>query len=237
MSRAVAGGGWTALLELLTHFDELDETMQSEILELASLLALPCATSAAPPPPLEVLTRLTTAAIRWPLSARLRAVGPAVAFLGHLLGMVRASADDDDDDDDDDDNDPTTPSAEAERGRLLAEVGGALVRCLKGSDIVGAAEAAAALSEDLEGGAHVGTKASLSEGASAAHDVSDAGSGGAVTAGGLIDPRVLASTLAQLRQRLGVAVERAEGTEDEERLAHALELVEAASEAVACQPP
>ena len=163
----IAAVAWESILRAGERFGRIGSTGQAEFLDVAALLATACidgigpaaatsdATSAGVtvelagakrrvghPFPAKLLRSLSTTAVGWARAARRAAAPSAVALVGHVLAMLRAAGE------------ATGPGLLDDRGDLaemITEIGVELSHRLEASEEpLEGAEAAAALAEDAD---------------------------------------------------------------------------------------
>ena len=163
----IAAVAWESILRAGERFGRIGSTGQAEFLDVAALLATACidgigpaaatsdATSAGVtvelagakrrvghPFPAKLLRSLSTTAVGWARAARRAAAPSAVALVGHVLAMLRAAGE------------ATGPGLLDDRGELaemITEIGVELSHRLEASEEpLEGAEAAAALAEDAD---------------------------------------------------------------------------------------
>ena len=163
----IAAVAWESILRAGERFGRIGSTSQAEFLDVAALLATACidgigpaaatsdATSAGVtvelagakrrvghPFPAKLLRSLSTTAVGWARAARRAAAPSAVALVGHVLAMLRAAGE------------ATGPGLLDDRGYLaemITEIGVELSHRLEASEEpLEGAEAAAALAEDAD---------------------------------------------------------------------------------------
>jgi hypothetical protein len=234
----IAAVAWEAILRAGERFGRFGSTAQAEFLDVAALLATACVEgggAAAPPSdamsagatvelpeaprrlghqfPEELLRTLSTTAVGWARAARRAAAPSAVALVGNVLAMLRAVGE------------ATGPGMLDDRGyvaEMITEIGVELSRRLEASEEpLEGAEAAAALAEDADCSRRSGEPplVSADQFRRALHELR----------GKLVSALRDVAT----RRRAAREAEEDEGARArEEKLRHALALVEAAAEQV-----